>query len=92
MREFIMPERNTCTVCGAELPEKSPVYADNFDQVRNGLGMCASCVNPPITSGNTEIPVKVERDDRGASHDTPDPKMTGNPSKPVKVKSRRNAR
>jgi hypothetical protein len=91
MREFVMPERNTCYQCGAELLEKSPVYADNYDQVRCGMGKCVDCTNPPSASGNAESPVKVERDDGEGRHDTPDPKSTGNPSKPVKVKARRKA-
>lgn len=91
MHAFIMPERNTCTLCGAELLKGDPVYADNYDQVRSGMGQCDDCANPRSTAGDAESPVTIERDEREGSHDTPDPESAGIASKNVKVKSRRKA-
>jgi hypothetical protein len=41
LQKFVMAERNTCAECGAEIKEGADVYANNFDEVRSGNGVCS---------------------------------------------------
>ena len=51
MQAFTMPHNNTCASCGADLPKGASVFAENFDEVRAGLGICAECANPKPKRG-----------------------------------------
>jgi hypothetical protein len=65
---FKMPHRNSCTDCGAILEKDADVYAHNFDEVRAGLGRCASCATPDeavvagLVAGATEGATDAETD------------------------------
>lgn len=65
MPEFSMPERNTCTLCGDELLRGDRVFAENFDQVRSGRGMCAKCAQPESELANEAVIDKPKSKRRG---------------------------
>ncbi len=59
MNEYQMPHRNSCFICGAILQTGDPVFAENFDQVRSGRGMCKVCAFPPSESSTVGIAPKT---------------------------------
>lgn len=43
MQSFEMQVANTCSECGKMIAKGEQVFADNFDEVRSGVGVCATC-------------------------------------------------
>lgn len=40
LQQFVMPHHNSCSKCGDALEAGDPVFANNWDEVLSGQGVC----------------------------------------------------
>lgn len=53
MNEYRMTAYNTCSACGDGIQVGDRVYADSFDAVRAGRGICQQCTRAELKAAES---------------------------------------